>query len=166
MNVKDDHLYHGAALIQIAEDPQFTAINSLRLRNNVVRSAYKVNDEIAVYFKYASAPKGVYKEYHFGFSKSNLNDLQAIAQQNPKTFLGLVCVKDREVCCISYAELKRLVDARTQKNGAPEQQYDVIVTAEKGKKLRVYMNAPGKKRTILTTPLKVSRSAFPELIFA
>ncbi len=31
MTIHDDHMYHGAALIQIAEHPQFTAINSLKL---------------------------------------------------------------------------------------------------------------------------------------
>lgn len=31
MKIHDDHLYHGAALTQIAEDDQFTAINALKL---------------------------------------------------------------------------------------------------------------------------------------
>jgi len=31
MNIDDNHMYHGAALIQIAEHPQFTAINSLKV---------------------------------------------------------------------------------------------------------------------------------------
>ena len=29
MKIRDDHMFHGAALIQIAEHPRFTAINSL-----------------------------------------------------------------------------------------------------------------------------------------
>jgi hypothetical protein len=29
MKIADDHLYHGAALLQIAEHAQFTAINRL-----------------------------------------------------------------------------------------------------------------------------------------
>ena len=34
MNIKDDHFYHGAALIQIAEDKRFTAINALKVKGH------------------------------------------------------------------------------------------------------------------------------------
>ena len=31
MKIDDDHMYHGAVLLQIAEHPRFTAINTIEL---------------------------------------------------------------------------------------------------------------------------------------
>lgn len=56
MKITDEHLYHGAALTQIAEHPSFTAINGIRIGGKLHRSAFRINDSIGVYFKYASKP--------------------------------------------------------------------------------------------------------------
>lgn len=165
MHIHDDHMFHGAALIQIAEQPQFTAINSLRVGGVRVPVAYKVNDEIALYLKYASKPTATYKEYIFTFTIEHLGTLAQIKAANPKTFVALVCVKEREICCISYDELMSLVARRKAKKGADEDQYTVLVTAPKGKGLRVYMNLPGQRGTILGKALIVARKAFPALLF-
>ena len=49
MKIGNEHLYHGAVLNQIAEHPQFTAINALRVGGETSRSAFKINNDIAVY---------------------------------------------------------------------------------------------------------------------
>ena len=49
--------------------------------------------------------------------------------------------------------------------GGNEDQYTVLVTAEAGKSLRVYMNQPGVKNTILGKELVIPRKAFPDVIF-
>ena len=165
MKIHDDHLYHGSALIQIAEHPQFTAINSLKLGKSVVRVAYRVNDDVAVYFKYASKPTHAYNEYVFTFTKEHLAELSKIAQATPKTFVALVCVKDREICCITYANVFALLAKREKALGATEENLTVLVTMQKNKSLRVYVNAPGKKGSILPKAIIVSRSAFPKVIF-
>lgn len=165
MRIHDDHLYHGAALIQIAEHPQFTAINSLKHGGEVIPIAYKINDEISVYLKYASKPTPTYKEYQFTFHNDQLNELAVIAAANQKTFIALVCVKEREICCISYEELQGLIARRKKQKDDAEDQYVILVTAPKGKSLRVYVNAPGKRKTILGKELIVSRKAFPNVIF-
>src|SRR6266446_1345266 len=72
MTIDDDHMYHGAGLIQIAEHPQFTAINSLKHDGAVVANAFKVNDEIAIYLKYATKPTKAFKEYQFTFTNNHL----------------------------------------------------------------------------------------------
>ena len=54
MKIQDEHFYHGAVLNQIAEHEQFTAINALTVYGKKVKGAYKVNNDIAVYLKYAS----------------------------------------------------------------------------------------------------------------
>ena len=93
MNIKihDDHMYHGAALIQIAEHPEFTAINSLKVKGKVLHNSYRVNDEIGVHFKYASTPTKAFKEYTFTFPQDELDELSQIREVVDNSFLDL-CV--------------------------------------------------------------------------
>ena len=49
MKISDDHLYHGSALLQIAEDPRFTAINSIEVSGKKSRSAYRINDSTGIF---------------------------------------------------------------------------------------------------------------------
>ena len=167
MNVRidDDHMYHGAALIQIAEHPQFTAINSLKVSGAVSPAAYKINDEIAVYLKYAWSPTRTYKEYTFAFHQEQLDELSEIAAINPRTFVVLVCVKERDICCISFEQLQELIGRRETAKGGPEDQYSILVTAPKGKRFRVYVNAPGVRKKMLDKEIVISRSAVPSIIF-
>jgi hypothetical protein len=165
MKIHDDHLYHGAALIQIAEHPTFKAINSLKIGNTESRVAYAINGDIAVYLKYASRPVGGYKEYVFSFSEDQLTELDSIADVKPKTHVVLVCVKDREVCLLSYAELKVLRELREKDRGRAEESLQVMVTAPANKSLRVYVNAAGTKGKNLGERV-VSRRNFPEKIFS
>jgi len=165
MKIHDDHLYHGAALTQIAEHLQFTAINALKVNGKQIHVAYRINNDISVYLKYATKPTPRFQEYIFTFTADHIKELAQIAQATPKTFIALVCVKDREVCCLPYSELLKLVARREKALGSPEDAHTILVTAPKGKSLRVYVNAPGKKKTILGKELVVSRNAFPDGIF-
>lgn len=165
MKIHDDHLYHGAALIQIAEHPQFTAINSMKLKRNIVRTAYKINDDIGIYLKYARRPTKAFKEYPFTFNTEHLSDLAAIATSTNKLYVALVCVKGKEICCISYRELSALIEKRRKAKKADEEQYTILVTMLAGKSMRVYVNSPGEKKKILGRQLVVSRSAFPAKLF-
>ncbi len=120
MRIADDHMYHGSALIQIAEHPQFTAINSLKNRGVVVPTAYRINDEIAVFLKYASKPTPAFDEYAFTFHADQLKELEEIAAEHPRTFVALVRVKDREICCLSHAQLAEMVSRRRRAKGIAE----------------------------------------------
>ncbi len=163
--IDDDHQYHGAALIQIAEHPEFTAINSLKLKGKIVRAAYKINKNIAVYVKYAAKPHGRFKEYMFTFRNEHLDTISSLSKANPKSFVALVCVKGRHICCLTVAELNKLVETRKDEAGKTEDQYLILVTMPKGKSMRVYVNQPGRKKTMLGKPLIVSRNAFPAVLF-
>ena len=165
MKVDDDHLYHGAALIQIAEHPQFTTINSFKLTTGVSRSAYKINDEIGVYLKYASKPTPAFKEYVFTFRREHLNELKEIALKVEKVFMALVCVAAREICCLPYKPLTDLVAKRRAAKGAAESQYNVLVTLPARKSFRVYINKPGAKKTMLGKPRIINRNDFPDKLF-
>ncbi len=166
MHIDDDHLYHGSALIQIAEHRQFTAINSLKVNGKVVRAAYKINDHIAVYLKYAAKPHGPYKEYVFTFLTDHLKTIESISRANTKTFVALVCVKGRQICCLTAEQLTNFVQSRKAEAKKAEDQYTILVTMPKGKSMRVYVNQPGKKKFMLSEkPLIVSRSEFPDALF-
>ena len=165
MEIRDEHLYHGAALNQIAEHEQFTAINTLKLKGNASRSAFRVNDDIAVYLKYSTAPRGRYKEYKFTFNTSHLQEMKRIAEANEKLHIVLVCVKDRHVCCISYKSLLAMIRERRADHGKNENQYQILVTLKTGEAFRIYMNKPGRRKIMLGKPRKVRRNAFPNSIF-
>ena len=165
MQIDDDHMYHGAALIQIAEDPQFTAINALQYKDKLCKVAYRINDSITVYLKYATTPSRTFKEYQFVFTRAQLDELSSIAEHEQHVFLALVCVKGREICGISYGTLLDFIEKRKKAKGAPEAQYTLLVTIPKGKSLRAYMNEPGKRKTILGDPVIIPRKNFPALIF-
>jgi len=166
MNIKDDHLYHGAALIQIAEHPQFTAINSIKTVNAVSRSAYRINDDIAVYLKYASTEPNASGEFVFTFTTEHLNELQALAQGAQKLFIALVVVKGREICVLSYAELQALIGYRTTSKGAPESSYSILLTLKKGSAFRAYVNAAGTKGKFAGKQLIIPRNKFPGYLFS
>ena len=94
-----------------------------------------------------------------------MDELSEIAVINPRTFVVLVCVKERDICCISYEQLQDLIAQRKTAKGGPEDQYSILVTAPKGKRLRVYVNAPGVRKKRLGKEIVISRSAFPSIIF-
>lgn len=164
MKIHDDHLYHGAALIQVAEHPQFTAINSLNVDGEAHRSAYKVNDHIGIFLKYSVTPSRNYDEYTFTFNTDHLDALQQIDGKVETLVLVLVCVKDRGTCCITYDEFMKMVEKRRELKGSEEGQYIVKVTVPEGKSMRAYLDFPGKKKTILGEII-VPRNRFPDLLF-
>ena len=165
MKINDDHMYHGAALLQVAEDPRFTAINSIEVSGQKSRSAYRINDSIGIFLKYASKPSRTYREYTFTFTDDHLRELAEVDNQVTNTFIALVCVKDREIACLTLPQLQELVERRREDKGTPEEQYAVLVTAPQGKSLRAYVNAPGRRKCILGKELLIKRRSFPDALF-
>lgn len=166
MKIHDDHMFHGAALIQIAESKRFTAINSLKVGKKSFRNAYRINDNISIYLKYCTKPKKGFDEYLFTFTEEHLVDLKSIAKVNKKCFIALVCVEVREICCLSYEELLSLVETRKKAKEEDEDQYQILVTAPSGKKFRVYVNSPGRRKISLEPEILIGRSDFPKKIFS
>lgn len=165
MRIDDNHMYHGAALIQVAEDPRFTAINALPINNDINRAAYLINQDTALYLKYCSEPsKTEYREYAFNFREIHIDELVRISDIY-RTFIGLVCVSDRHVCCIKYNQLLDLVNRRRNSKGENESQYIVLVTAHHGQQFRVYVNSPGRRGKRIGAPLLIPRKSFPDVLF-
>ena len=164
MKVADDHMFHGAALLQIAEDPRFTAINSIDIAGQRSHSAYRINDTTGIFMKYASNPSGNRGKYLFTFTEGHLQELDAIDSKMGQTFIALVCVEDREIACLTFKQLKDLVARRLKAKGTSEKQYAVSVTAPERKSLRAYVDEPGKRKRILGR-LLINRKLFPGALF-
>ncbi|MGB7285034.1 MAG: hypothetical protein WBE13_22425 [Candidatus Acidiferrum sp.] len=163
MHIDKDQMFHGAALIQIAEYQAFKAINSFE--NPSARGAFRINASTGIYLKHASSPTEAHREYVFTFNKKNLGELNALKPQCEELFIGLVCVRAREICCISIKEFEEHIEGRRKALGRPEDQYQLLVTARSNKAFRVYVNQPRKKRLSLEQQT-VARNAFPKMLFA
>jgi hypothetical protein len=164
MKINDDHMYHGAALTQIAEHPQFTAINAFKENGETSRSSFIINTDIGVYLKYASEAKKPFNEFTFTFLNSHLEELKKLESRFNKVYLGLVCVSAKQVCAISYEQFKSLLKVRCDAKGSEELVYTILVTAPVGKSFRVYVNQPGERKTSLGTII-ISRNTFPGCLF-
>jgi hypothetical protein len=165
MKITNEHLYHGAALTQVAEHPTFKAINELSPGGLRSGKAFRINADIGLYLKYcATKPKGPYKEFVFTFDAEGLNELQAIKALKYKLFISLICVRARHICCITYELLRELIAERKQEKGADEQSYTILVTALARKGFRIYVNVPGRRKTMIMERV-VSRTGFPKILF-
>ena len=164
MRINDDHMYHGAALTQIAEHPTFKAINAFWQNQKRSSCAFRINDTTGIYIKYAGTPRGLVKEYIFTFTKLHLEELANLREHCTKVFVVLVCIEAKEICVISYGQLQQLINLRQRVRGQEEDQYQILVTAPSNKQFRVYVNRPARKGIMLGQQL-VRRNAFPELLF-
>jgi hypothetical protein len=164
ITVKDMH--HGAALIQIAEYPTFKAINSFEpTKGQKSNAAFIINTNTGLYFKYGMNPNKSWKEYSFVFNQANFGELDALKLKfGDRAFIALVCVKAKEVCVLSVNDLYAKRAERAAENGGPEEQYQLLVAVRPRKSFRVYMNAPGVRKTSLDQTV-VNRNDFPSLLF-
>jgi hypothetical protein len=125
MKIQEQDLYHGAALTQIVESGQFTALN----RDGQKYGLYVVNHNRRLLIKHRTAA-GKQGRYRFTFSVAELDTLQQHAATNgTRIFVALVCGQ-RVICCLSVVELATMIDLDSEK-----QQW-VLVEAPEGKKMR------------------------------
>lgn len=165
MKINDDHLYHGAALTQIAEHPSFKAINAFSQNGNRSRSAFLINTDIGVFLKYASEPKGVFDEFIFTFRREHLEELNILKEKTTRVFIGLVCISKRHICCLPFDTFQSMLEERKRKKGSVEETYTILITLESGKSFRAYMNIPGRKKVKMGEKV-VPRDAFPSCVFS
>lgn len=164
MKINDDHMYHGAALTQIAEHPQFTAINAFKHNCTTSRSSFIINTDIGVYLKYATKSIKPFNEFRFTFLESHLEELKVLVSRFEKVYLGLVCVRAKQICSISYRQFMNFLAERREAKGSRESIYTIIVTVPKGKRFRVYVNQPGERKTSLGV-VRIPRNTFPGCLF-
>jgi hypothetical protein len=164
MKIRTEHKNIGAALMQIAEHEQFTAINSMSLEGKLINNAFKINNNIGLMCKYASEPNDA-GAYPFTFSREHVDSVSRIAKHNNNTYVGLICVEDAEICCLSISQFETLVANRKKSKGTAEDTYQILVTVKPGKSFRVYVNEAKRKGKTAGGMITVPRSAFPDEIF-
>ncbi len=172
MKIDKDHLYYGAAVIQIAEHPSFTAINDFQRNRETIRCAYWVNQDIGAYIKYRTEADRVAtwgtkdaNEYLFVFNEENLDHIRNMKRRAQSSFVCFVCVEDKQICCISTEELLALVARRRSALGRDERQYTVVVALPKGSKFRVFVTPPRTRNKVLGDPILVAQKDFPDRLF-
>jgi hypothetical protein len=165
MKIRIEHQNLGAALLQIAEHPQFTAINSLQIKTTKINNAFLINTNTALFLKYASGPNNNSSEYIFTFSAEQMGNIKNMHISYAKLFFGLVCVEDREICCLTYDQFATMIQERKSLAKQDEESYQILVTVKQGGSLRAYMNAPGKKGQTAGEALVITRKSFPEALF-
>lgn len=164
MKITLAHKCIGAALMQIAEHEQFTAINAMMIKGKSINNAFKINNNIGLLCKYASEPNDG-GEYLFTFQSDHVAAVAKIAKHNDHTFIALVCIEDAEICCLTVDQFNTLIESRKKSAGQDEDTYQVLVTAEQGNSLRAYVNAARVKGKIAGDPFVIPRKAFPNDIF-
>src|SRR5205814_1735442 len=118
MHIHDDHRHYGSALIQIAEDRHFSAINAFRYKGRSSRCGFRVNKDIGIYIRYRTEAKGKrWPVYSFLFSEENLKELLAMHKRLDRLYLALICVDAREICCLPHADFEELIGARREATG-------------------------------------------------
>ena len=131
MKIHDDHMYHGAALAQVAEHPQFTAINAFGYTGRPSRSGFLVNHDVGIYLKYATKKTPRFGEFIFTFGLEHIAEIEALAKKADKVFIVFVCVQSKEICCITRTELvTTLIAQRELARGAVEDIHTVLVTVD------------------------------------
>jgi len=164
MRINDDHMYHGAALTQIAEQPIFKSINAFWNKGKRSSCGFRINDTTGVYIKYAASSRGHTREYLFTFSEAHLQEFRTLREQCQSVFAVLVCIGDKCICVVSYGQIMELIKLRTDAKGHQEDQYQIIVEVPPNKQFRVYTNMPNRKGIRLGEIL-VARNAFPQILF-
>ena len=122
--ILERQMYHGPALIQIAEHDEFTNINRIDLPNTEYRSAFSVNGEIGIFLKYSTIPRNAnpaehWVEYWFGFTQENLDDMNELKKDQGTAYAVLIISDDardnKEICCIDHYQLFWLKGQRDAK---------------------------------------------------
>lgn len=107
---------------------------------------------------------GRFKEYQFTFTKEHRTELKNIVSAGGELYIALVCVKDKHICCITYQEFEKLLEARRESAGRIESQLVILVTLNPGEAFRAYVNSPRKRGTLLKPKLTIPRNRFPEIV--
>ena len=79
---------------------------------------------IGVYLKYASEPTQPYDDYIFTFGLDAKKELNTLNGASEKVFIALVCVKDRQICCISYKEFDNWIKKTSTETGKRRENFN------------------------------------------
>jgi hypothetical protein len=143
MKINGKNQYHGAALAQIVDADEFTALNPASDK----RGHYQINRNRRVLTKLSKADAG---SWRYTFTKSDLAVLRNDIDTGNQAFVCLIC-GTFTICLLTEEDLNEVLDL-----DGPRQ--TIEVTAPQGKSMRVRSSKDELSR-------KVPHSSFPRDIF-
>lgn len=106
--IKEFEFFHGLVFARILHGTQRPL--SLKPFKSASNSSYVVNDTIGIYIKYSSKRM---TPWRFTFRKEHQDEVDLMKSSLKNLYLLLVC-NDDGVVCLSYAELKQILDDQHQ----------------------------------------------------
>jgi len=145
--IKEFEFFHGLVFARILHATQRPL--SLKPFKSVSNSSYVVNDNIGVYIKYSSKRM---TPWRFTFRPEHQEEIDLMKASFKSVFLLLVC-NDDGVVCLSYSELKQILD----------NQHNPIEWISATRHRREMYSVRGSNGEL---DFKVGQNAFPEKLFA
>jgi hypothetical protein len=144
---------HGAALAAIARHRNFVALNKASPKYG----HFKVNDNCHIFIKYddegRSGRDGTVT-YNFGFSHSEIREMQKTKSSANQVYTVLVCGQEA-ITALSLSQLSEIIDMKAA-------QQSVRVVSQPPKWLRIY----GSARRLGPPVPRTGRAAFPNQILS
>jgi hypothetical protein len=106
MKIQQKHLFHGAALTQIVEDPRFTALN----KADEKYGHYQINHNKRLLVKYTANNRS---PWSFTLQSDDIDTIMNDIYSEQESFLCLVCGK-KTICILTAEEFENLVDANSE----------------------------------------------------
>jgi hypothetical protein len=144
--IKDFEFYHGLVFARILHGTQRPL--SVRPFQSVSNASYIINDAVGIYIKYSSKRM---TPWRFTFKKEHQDEIDILKSKFKSVFLILVCYDDG-VVCLSYSELKQLLD----------NQHDPIEWISATRHKREMYSVKGSNGEL---DFKIGQNDFPEKIF-
>lgn len=107
LKIQEQDLYHGPALMQIAEHSSFTGLN----KADAKYGHYIVNADRRLFVKYSGSQVS---PWPFTFQPAEMKAMAADIASGAKTFICLVCGQFT-ICCLNQDELAVLIKLNSKK---------------------------------------------------
>jgi len=144
--IKEFEFFHGLVFARILHGTQRSL--SVRPFQSASNASYVVNETIGIYIKYSAKRM---TPWRFTFRKDHQQEIDVLKAKFKNVFLVLVC-NDDGVVCLSYSELKKLLD----------NQHDPIEWMSATRHKREMYLVRGSNGEL---DFKIGQNEFPEKIF-
>jgi hypothetical protein len=102
--INDFNFFHGAVFTRIIHSWDHAV--PISLLHSGSNSSYVIDGKIGIYVKYSAKRMSPWR---FSFAKEHQEEIEFLRSNCTQVFVVLVC-NDDGIVCLSYAELKRLLD--------------------------------------------------------
>lgn len=123
MKIQQQDMYHGAALMQVIEDPRFKALNKAV---DGKYGHYVLNNDTRLFVKYST---GSGPEYRFSLSPDDIDAMKKDGASGHRVFGVFVC-GDATICAVESDDMWNVVEEN------PTTNQQVWIAAEPGKSMR------------------------------